>query len=85
MTPATNPRPGASFGCYHLLNNGEYSHEPPPGRYRAILAALDACAAASSGKNGFESWDVGNADRMMASASVLDDGIAVTFVGASRV
>ena len=31
--------------------NGEYSHEPPPGRYRAILETLDACTA-SSGKNG---------------------------------
>ena len=28
-----------------LLVNGEYSHEPPPGHYRAILEAFDAHAA----------------------------------------
>ena len=44
--PHVHVRVGNEDWARILLDNGEYSHGPPPGHYRAILEAFDAHAAA---------------------------------------
>ena len=44
--PHVHVRVGNEDWARILLDNGEYSHEPPPGHYRSILEAFDAHAAA---------------------------------------
>ena len=44
--PHVHVRVGNGDWARILLDNGEYSHEPPPGHYRAILEAFDTHAAA---------------------------------------
>lgn len=43
--PHVHVRVGNEDWARILLDNGEYSHEPPPGHYRAILEAFDIHAA----------------------------------------